>query len=300
MRNLHAARVLSILLSSAFAAFPLFAADGQPPEQQLTRKEPDPTILSIVPAQGEPARVVTLYGNSFLEGTTAYLGADPVPSRVIGAKQMEFDIPPLAPGLYALYLKRTDGALSRTYNFSVLTPKPVATSLSTDRIYACSSGPDREVSVSGRNFIPTSQVVFDGAAVRTSFNSPESVSFTVPPLRTGLHQIQVKNADDSISGGVALFIDSKPEIRSVSTGEDRVSDYDLVIDGINFQQGSTVVVDGTRLSTGASLERDRIVYVDCTKIVYQRHPYDSTAKTLRIQIVNPAGEESAVVQVNAP
>jgi hypothetical protein len=292
-----------LIALTASTAFPAPAPPGSTEAsrgKETSSRETEVSILSIIPAQGETGSSVTLYGNGFTSGTTAYLGTARVATTVVGPRQLEFEIPSVPPGLYALYVQREDGALSRTYTFSILAPKPAAVSLSTDSVYACASGTDRDVTVSGRNFVQGSRVLFDGAAVRTVYNSPESVMFTVPGLQGGLHQIQVKNPDDSVSGSLALFINPKPEIRSVRQGDDRVSDYDLVIEGINFQQGSTVVVDGRRLTGGVYIDRDRILYMDCTKIVYERHPYDTTAKTIRIQIVNPGGEESAVIQVNTP
>jgi hypothetical protein len=59
-----------------------------------------------------------------------------------------------------------------------------------------------------------------------------------------------------------------------------------------------VVVDGRQVYN--STDRDKSRFVNCTRIVYERYPYDRTPKTLRIQVVNPNGEESPVVTVTAP
>jgi hypothetical protein len=39
-------------------------------------------------------------------------------------------------------------------------------------------------------------------------------------------------------------------------------------------------------------DRDKSRFVNCSRIIYERYPYDRTPKTLRIQVVNPNGEES--------
>lgn len=291
---------------------PAFAAKGKkvakqaaaqktpaPPEEQ----SPPINILSIIPAQGEPGVTVTLSGTGFSDKTTAFLGGVSMPTKVLGPKILTFDIPDLPPGLYALFLKREDGATSKPYNFILQAQKPVATSLSPDTIYNCATGKEREVVVSGRNFQEGAQILLDGAAIKSRVLSRESISFNAPSqLFSGLHQVQVKNPTDEVSGAVAFFINSKPEILSVSQGGEFVNYYELIIEGKNFQQGSTLVVDGARLNSGMgpATERERFIYVDCTRIIYQRHPYDSTPKSFSIQVINPNSEESPVVTVNAP
>jgi hypothetical protein len=47
-------------------------------------------------------------------------------------------------------------------------------------------------------------------------------------------------------------------------------------------------------------EREKLIYVDCSKLIYQRHPYSPVNKDFRLQIVNPGGEASQVITVTAP
>lgn len=300
-------RLLVALIIVAFlAAAPAFAAPVRLVQARgvpASAEQPPPiTILSIIPAQGEPGSTVSLAGAGFTEKTTAFLGSQEVPTRLTGPKQLSFDIPKLPAGLYAMFLKREDGTVSRSYNFTLLPAKPVALSLSPDRIYACASGREREVTVTGRNFQPGSQLLFDGAAIRSVFSSPENLSFSVPPVAGGLHQVQIINPEETASTVLALFLETKPEIESISQGNDYVTYYELIVNGRNFQQGAALLVDGQRLMVGTvnSLERDQVLYLDCTRIIYQRHPYDFTAKNFRVQVVNPGSEASNAVQVTAP
>ena len=274
------------------------------------------TVLSIIPAQGEPGIGVTLYGAGFTEGTVAFLGTQEVPTTVLGPKQVAFEVPKLAPGLYAMFLRRPDGTTSKTYSFALLPLRPVATSLSPDRVDMCTTGRDREVTIAGQNFQERSQVLFDGAAIRGRFLSETSMGFTVPQVNAGLHQVQVKNTEDAVSGALGLIINSKPEIDSITPGEEYVNYYNLVIEGRNFQQGSVVVVmeDSTLEQTGGQYsvdtrqvgagygqaQREKVMYVNCNRIIYQRHPYSNALKTFRVQVLNPSGEESAPVSVSAP
>jgi hypothetical protein len=260
------------------------------------------SILSIIPAQGEPGGSVTLYGNGFNDGITAYLGNTAIPARVLSAKHLSFDIPRLDPGLYALYLQRKDGITSSIYNFTILPLKPVVTGIQPDKISACDSGGARETRISGRNFQERSMVMFDGAAIGSHFISPEAIAFTVPDVQAGLHQVQVRNPGDAYSTVMALFIDARPEITSLSQGDEYVNYYNLIINGRNFQQNSSLIVDGNSIpGIGAySAGRDKFVYINCNQIIYERYPYDTSPKNIRLQIINPNGESSPVVQITAP
>ena len=294
-------------------------ASAAPASRAATARGPAPapvSILSIIPAQGEPGISVTLYGSGFAEGTMAFLGTEEIPTTLLGPKQIAFQVPKLAPGLYALFLRRPDGATSKTYSFSLLPLKPVATALSPDRVDMCTTGREREVTVTGQNFLERSQVLFDGAAIRGRFLSETSMAFTVPQVNAGLHQIQVKNAEDAVSGAVGLIVNAKPEIDNITQGDEFVNYYNLVIEGRNFQQGSVVVVmeDSTLEQGGGQYsvdtrqvggnsgqaQREKVIYVNCNRIIYQRFPYSNVLKSFRVQVLNPSGEESAPVSVSAP
>ena len=281
---------LAIVLLLAMAT--ISAADEKAP----------PTILSIIPAQAEPGTSVILSGNGFNEKMTAFLGSTELPVKTISAKQLSFDIPKLPAGLYALFLRRDDDVTSRTYNFTVVPVKPVATALSPDALTACTSGQERTVTIAGRNFAEGSKVLFDGAGIKGRFLSTDSISFQAPAVPPGLHQVQIQNPEDTVSGVLGLMINAKPDIQSVVQGTEYVNYYELIIDGINFQQNSSLVVDGKRLQSSMSSpgERDRLIYVSCRQMIYQRNPYDPTPKSFQIMIVNPNGEESRSVTVNAP
>jgi hypothetical protein len=276
------------------------------PQSTKTAESPKPlptppAVLSIIPAQGEPGIGVILSGTGFNATTTVWLGTSEIRTRLLGAEQLSFELPQLAPGLYALFLKNGTGLTSKTYSFNVLPRKPVATALAPESISACSQDQEREVTVRGRNFAEDSSVLFDGAAVRSRFTSPEAMIFAVPPVAGGLHNIQVKNNDETTSGTIALLIDARPEITSVTIGTEAVNHYELQLRGKNFQQGSSVIVDGRRIGMGLANpgDRDRVIYMNCNHLIYQRYPYDPTAKELRLQVVN-GNEQSAAISISAP
>ncbi|MDD2852104.1 MAG: transcription factor [Desulfuromonadaceae bacterium] len=262
------------------------------------------SILSIIPAKAEPGMKVSLSGAGFGEEATVFLGSTGIPARVTGTRQADFTVPQqLEAGLYALYLKRSDGTIGRTYNFTVLPLRPVLTRLTPDQISSCSAGKEREVIAVGGNFRESSLLFFDGAALASTVLTTETISFSVPDVAGGLHQVLVKNAPENSSVPLNLAVETKPEIVLVSTGNEHVNYYELVITGKNFSQNSSLFVDGVQIGGRGEqdmTEREKLVYVDCTKLIYLRHPYSPVNKDFRLQVMNPGGEGSQVITVTAP
>jgi len=116
---------------------------------------------------------------------------------------------------------------------------------------------------------------------------------------------------------LGLVIDARPEIAGVTRGDEYVNYYNLIIEGRNFQQNSMVVVmeersleetpsqlavDVKRITSGSAsvTEREQILFMNCNRIIYQRHPYSTLPKSFSVQVINPDGGESSVISVNAP
>jgi hypothetical protein len=295
--------LISLVMNTSLS----FAAER--PQHSKTQTAPvaaapaAPAILSIIPAQGEPGSKVTIFGTGFGERVSAFLASVEIPAKVTDGKQLEFTIPSLDAGLYALYLKRGDGVTGRAYNFTVLPLRPVLSELSPDLISSCAQGREREITALGHNFIENSLLLFDGAIIKSRFISSESIAFTLPLVAGGLHQVMIKNAPENASMPVGLTIETRPEIRQVMVGNEYVNYYELIIEGKNFQQNSSIYVDGQRVGGrgGAEVsEREKLIYVDCTRLIYQRYPYSPANKDFHIQVINPGSEASQVVNVTAP
>jgi hypothetical protein len=245
---------------------------------------------------------VVISGSGFTPETTLHLGIEEIPVKFLSPRQLSFEIPQVASGNYALYLRQQGGDAGKAYSFAIVPVKPVATAIAPDKIAACASGDDRKVTVKGRNFLEDAQIVFDGAMIKSSRLSSEEIIFSVPPVAEGLHQVQVKNPEETMSGALALLINNRPEIYSVSQGTDYVTYYELEIEGTNFQQESVLIVDGRKVHYGYPLasDRDRILFSSCNKLTYQRYPYDSSIKNVKLMVVNPGGAQSSIFTVTAP
>lgn len=259
-----------------------------------------PALLSIIPSQGEPGTSVILSGPGFNESTTVWLGTNEIPTRVLGSEQISFEIPLLPSGVYALFVKNSTGVTSKTYSFNLLPRKPIITELVPETLVACSQ--ERDVTIRGKNFSEGAVVLFDGAAIRNRFVSPEQITVSIPAIAGGLHHVQLKNPDETVSTTMALMIDAQPEITSVSIGNEEVNFYELHIRGRNFQQGSNLIVDGRSIGTGIANpgDRDLVIYMDCNHLIYQRYPFSPVARELRIQVVNKGGAQSSTFTTSAP
>ncbi len=295
-------KILLYFIALLSIAQPVTATESPAPTfRPLTQPGVTPTALlvySIVPSQGEPGAVVTITGNAFLPGASVLIGGNPVSSRVIDNRHLQFEIPPMPAGQYALSVRSGDG-IARSYSFQITPLRPIAGSLEPDTIAACNPANNRDVTIRGRNFTESSQLLFDGAIIRSRYQSSESITFSVPPVQGGLHQIAVKNGD-AVSTPLGLSIITNPFINSITIGNNYVNQYELVIEGHNFHQNSVVMADGVRVGGNSGIQEERISVQDCSRIVYMRKPYSSTAKDLVIQVVNPAGEASASYTVTAP
>lgn len=287
MRHIATALILTLLLlSTAFA------------EEEIA----PPSILSIIPGQGSSGSTVVISGSGLNADSTLFLGIEEIPLKSISSRQISFEIPPIPAGNYALYLRQKNGAASKAYSFAVTPLKPAVSAITPDTVSFCASGNDRQISIRGKNFLEGSRVLFDGAIIKSSRISAEEITFQSPPVPGGLHQVQVKNPEDALSSAMAFIVASRPEIRSVNQGNDYVNYYELNIEGINFQQGSTLIVDGKKIQSGQPIpgERDRLVFASCSRMTYQRYPFDPSMKSFQMIVVNPNGEESSSFSVSAP
>jgi hypothetical protein len=170
-------------------------------------------------------------------------------------------------------------------------------------ISSCAIGKEREVIARGSNFGDASMLFFNGAVLPSTLLSQESIAFIVPPVPGGLHHVQVRNAPENGTVQLNLSVETQPEIGQVSVGSEYVNYYELIISGKNFNQNSSVYVDGMQIGGRGGqdmAEREKLIYVDCSKLIYQRHPYSPVNKDFRLQIVNPGGEASQVITVTAP
>lgn len=257
------------------------------------------TVYSISPTQAEPGSQVVITADGVNERTSVLLGGDQLPSQNPTAGKLIFEIPRhKQPGQYVLSIKGTNGS-QKAYSFKILPLKPEVVSLEPAQVTSCTVATDPKITVLGRNFTERSQVLFNGMILPSRYISAESLIFTLPKVPGGLHQVTVKNAQETATP-LGLSVLTSPQISSVSIGQDHVNSYELIIQGNNFQQNSLVVIDGMPVDSSGLSPAGRLLSIECSKIIYLRHPFSSTKRELHIQVVATDGEASEITTISAP
>ncbi|MEO7902574.1 MAG: choice-of-anchor tandem repeat GloVer-containing protein [Capsulimonas sp.] len=144
---------------------------------------PDPTLTQIsnpVVQAGHYPFSLTVTGTNFMTGATVYLNGTPLSTTLSSSTQLIAAVP------------AADVAASGTANITVgypqegqtsalpltITPATTLVSLSPNTAQAGSN--DFTFAVNGTNFIPSSQVVFNGAYITTHYVTPTQLTATVP------------------------------------------------------------------------------------------------------------------------
>jgi hypothetical protein len=270
-------------------------------------------IVSVIPSAAAVGTAVTVTGGPFAPDVHILVGErEIVPSRP-DARQLVFAVPPLASGDYALLLKSTGRVLQTPFSLRVVEAEPRIAAVSPASIDECSTANERRITVFGEAFSPAAQLLLDGAVIPVEKIGATEIRFFAPPLKGGLHHVQVVNPGDRKSLAFALFVNSLPEIHAVEQGPDEVTHYELTLRGKNFLVNSTLLVDGlsinpARVAGGAQVlmtpalqpGNDAVRYLDCNTLVYTRHPVSRQAKRVTLQIANPDGQTSPVFHLSIP
>jgi hypothetical protein len=260
-----------------------------------------PNLAGIVPAIAPPGSTVTIIGGPFGDETRVVFGDQILQPANIADKRLTFIVPQLLEGDYLLYLQEGEALSERSLFFRILLPSPSIVDLNPSIIETCATGEQRQVELRGRDLQPGVQVLLDGVALAAE-RSGDSLTFNIPELVPGMHQVQLANPDGRHSLPVSLQIDALPEILDVSRGEENVNYYQLLIIGKNFSYKSTLVVNGQPIAPiyPGSLQVDSIRYLDCNRLIYKRYPPSSQTRQINLQIINPDGRESPVFTFSGP
>ena len=291
-------RLLMLLLSAHLALVPAGAGAA--------------TISGMAPASAAPDSQVVVTGGPFTKETRVFFGDLKVIPESIAPHQLTFAVPSLPEGLYVVSVgEEAAQAAGPIFSFQLIELTPRIESTAPTSLDSCSLQQGEAVVLTGE-FPPQARVLLDGAVVPADKTGKTEITFTVPALKGGMHQVEVVGHSNRRSLPHSLFVDSVPRIESIGQGEDRVTSYEVVIQGENLLFNSTLVVDGTATNQAAgdsvpgnsTLERlageDYVRYVDCRSLIYVRHPVTRVPHTVTLQVVNPGGEESPVYVAAIP
>ena len=138
----------------------------------------------------------------------------------------------------------------------------------------------------------------------------------------GVYGLKVSNPDGAASLPHSIWVDGIPEISSVSQGATFLEYYEVIIQGKNFLPNSILIVkepetsltgqanrqfsfaaQGRGTSAGGAIiapPRDRLTFIDCRTLVYDRYPTTTQSKSLQFSIVNPDGHRTDTYTADMP
>ncbi|MEZ4600811.1 MAG: IPT/TIG domain-containing protein [Syntrophotaleaceae bacterium] len=276
-----------------------------------------PRLTGIAPSVARPGSRVIVTGGPFTKDVRIMFGDRLVAPASLAERQLTFVVPDLPAGQYLLQLQTGEETSERSMFFRVVLPPPAILSLEPQTIDTCDMGAGRQVVVRGEGLQAGTLLLLDGAVLAAQRSAEDALTFAVPRMDSGLHQIQLVNPDEQKSLPVVLVINNTPEIENASMGEESVTSYELMITGKNFTYRSILLVNGQQIPsfnpttpdigefeyTPYNLNQpglDSVYYVDCRTMIYVRHPTTSQTKTLTLQIINPDGSESGVFSYTGP
>ena len=263
-------------------------------------------ITAVFPSTAAPGTSVTLTGGPFAAGDMVLIGDRRLAATTIAPTRLTFTVPALTSGLYALAVERAGARSAHNLQLRVAQPSPRITLVSPATLDSCTFARERQVTVSGSDFHPGTQLLLDNTALAVDKLAESEIVFTLPAVAPGLHQVQVVNADNQRSLPHGLFLSSTPEITAVQSGADNLVDYELILSGRNFLVNSLLTVNGVAVgkavgnTSADGSVRETMRYVDCTTLIYIRRPFLREPHELSLQIVNPGGEQSNVYQLTTP
>ncbi|MFA5516976.1 MAG: hypothetical protein WDA20_11880 [Desulfuromonadales bacterium] len=181
---------------------------------------------------------------------------------------------------------------------------PQIDSLVPTAVDSCSLQQGRIITVRGE-FPAEVRVLLDGAAIPAKPGNSGELMFALPPLAGGIHLVQLAEPNGRRSLPQALLVDSSPKITAVHMGKDQVTAYEMIIRGENFFFGSALVVDGNLITSPADHAallggQDFLRYIDCTTLLYIRHPVTREPNEFTLRVLNADGQQSAPFPTSFP
>jgi outer membrane protein assembly factor BamB len=249
---------------------------------------------------GTPGLVLTIGGSSFSPLSTASWNGSPLRTTYVSPTELHarIDAALMAqPGTNQVSVSSArTGAV-----FVVTNPDPTIGSLSPAT--AVVGSPGFLLRATGLNFVPGSQLAWNGEALQTTFISRNELSAEIDPRALSAQRhvfVWVKNPDGATSGG-ALFtvLDPVPRLSALNPGSaiSGSGDLPLEVAGSGFRPESQVVWNGSLRPTvfvSESLLRatlsaaDLAASAEIAVAVMNPPPGGGSSATLQFTIANPA------------
>ena len=226
---------------------------GTSPPVAFTVTNPNVTVSNVAPANrivGSATTAITITGTGFVGASQAKFNGVNIATTFVSATQLTATILAAQLGTVGDFPitvtnPNPGGGVSDPFTFRVENPVPLLNSLNPAGILAGS--PALDVTLSGSNFVASSQVTLDGANINTTFLSGAQLRATIPAanmLSGGTLQLRVVNA--APGGGTSApapftVANPSPTITSIDPGTiDVGSDLTpVIVTGTGFVPTST-------------------------------------------------------------
>lgn len=253
-------------------------------------------LSSLQPTRAVPGEIITLGGSNWPADFQLLLGERVIPFERVSATEVSFQVPNLPTGEYVVGILPAD-ATTRTesrFTLSVAAPIPQIESIAPDQLPVCRNAAS-EIVIHGRNIGPATQVLLNDGSLAVKSRSSGSIAFLLPQVAAGLQRIQLANPDGQRSLPVNLEVTGQPQIDQLEIGGDQVLSYQIRILGVNFAPRSRLLVNGVEVINHPGLLKegdDRVSYLNCSTLLYQRYPLSGQVQDLEFQVQNPDGQVS--------
>ena len=220
-----------------------------------------PAVLSLSPSSalaGSAGFKLTVNGSNYAAGSSVQWNGANLTTTFVSASQLKAAVPAgdIALGGTAAVTVSSGGVVSNGLAFTIDNPVPAAASLSPPS--AIVGGPSFTLTVTGTNFVTTSAVEWNGAALATTFVSATQVTATVPAgdiASTGTASVTVANpAPGGGTSSPSLTFDINnpvPSAASLSPTSATAggAKFTLTVNGGSFVTGASVLWNGVGLTT---------------------------------------------------
>ncbi|NYF91762.1 hypothetical protein RBB79_19045 [Tunturiibacter empetritectus] len=270
---------------------------GGSSSQQVLVTNPKPTLTGITPNSlyaGSADTTFTLTGANFSSLSVVASGTTSLATTLVGSTQLTAVAPAaLLASVGTLSLTVSNpapgGGSSQSVAVSLLQHPAELDSLAPSTVPLSNS--PQTVTLSGSYFTPTTVVYASGTALSTHFISTTSIQFTVPAslisYTTGTIPIAVVDSASGVKGDNTVtlpIVNPVPVLNSLSAMAVTAGapDFLLVLNGSNFLQSSTILINGTAVQPFSTGQLSAVATVTVPASVL------STVGPVTIAVSNPA------------
>ncbi|MEO8597546.1 MAG: putative Ig domain-containing protein [Candidatus Solibacter sp.] len=210
----------------------------------------DGTLLIATAIPNSATGVATTAGVLLTAGThviTAQYAGDSFYGTSNLSAGLTVTVNPSAAKPYVVQVSNPGGTVTNTVPFFLL--PPVLSTISPLTVPVGSAA--FTLTASGANFLPTSQIVFNGTALTTTLSTSLTATVSAGLLGSaGIFPVMVSNGPGAVSGAVSFTVAS-PTLATISPilVSQGSATFTLTVTGTNFVPGSQVLMDGAPLAT---------------------------------------------------